>query len=190
MKTSTLSSIFLLAAATSAIPYSQYILAPKSRTLRPVSVHSTHGPVLSPSSLTTHSSPPTTLTTFTDQSSTTYDFSINIAGLVSLDIASVSSSPQAIGVTFSESALWISNASSDATADAGKDETLWFNVTGPGRYTAPRDKERGGFRYMTLVHDGLGSVDVEGVEVHYTPMPHWDDDSIGNYSGFFHCDGM
>lgn len=172
----------------SAIPYEQYILAPKSRTLRPVSVHSSNGTVANARNLLT-SSPAKTTTTFQGESATAFDFGINIAGIVSLDIASVSDSNQYIGVTFSESSLWVSNASSDATADAGKDETLWFYVTQPGRYTAPREKERGGFRYITLVHNGTGSVEVDGVEVHYTPMPHWEDNAIGNYSGYFNCDG-
>lgn len=86
----------------------------------------------------------------------------------------------------------MSNASSDATADAGKDETLWFHVTGPGRYMAPREKERGGFRYLTVVHNGTGSVELEGkgVEVWYTAMPHWKGDGLREYTGWFHCDGM
>jgi hypothetical protein len=190
MKLPSLLSILLLAPTSSAttIPYSQYILAPKSRTLRPVSIHSSNGSVHNPEALLVNSAS-TTPTTFADQGATAFDFGINIAGIISLDVVSVSSFPQAIGVTFSESSAWVSNASSDATADAGKDETLWFNVTGPGRYTAPREKERGGFRYMTLVHDGPGTVELDGVDVHYTAMPHWEDDALGNYTGFFHCDG-
>jgi hypothetical protein len=178
----------LLASTTSAISYEQYILAPKSRTLHPISIHSSNGSVSSPEALLASSSA-NTKSIFTGDSATAYDFGINIAGIVSLDVAAVSDAHQAIGVTFSESSLWISNKSSDATADAGKDETLWFNVTGPGRYTAPREKERGGFRYMTLVHEGEGNVELGGVDVHYTPMPHWADDAIGNYTGWFHCEG-
>jgi hypothetical protein len=177
-----------LSIPSSAIPYDQYILAPKSRTLHPVFVHSSNGSVSGPENLTTNS-PSNSTTVFTDESATAYDFSINIAGIVTLDIASVSDANQYIGVTFSESSLWVSNASSDATADAGKDETLWFHVSSPGRYTAPREKERGGFRYMSLVHNGTGSVELNSAEVHYTPMPHWEDDAIGNYTGYFHCDG-
>jgi hypothetical protein len=183
------SILFLFASAAYAIPYSEYILAPKSRTLRPVSVHSSNGTINPEALLTT--SVNTTTTTFAADAATAYDFGINIVGLVSLDITATSDAHQAIGVTFSESSLWISNASSDATADAGKDETLWFNITGPGRYTAPREKERGGFRYMTLVHDGEGSVDVGGVDVHYTAMPHWEGEEGGlrEYTGWFNCDG-
>ena len=170
-----------------AIPYKQYILAPKSRTLTPVSIHSSNGTVSSPESLLS-TSPSNASAVYSGTSATAFDFGINIAGLVSLDITAVSDADQYIGVTFSESSLWVSNASCDATADAGKDETLWFHVTAPGRYTAPREKERGAFRYMTLVHNATGSVEVAKVEVHYTAMPHWKDDELGAYTGFFNCD--
>lgn len=169
----------------SAIPYSEYILAPTSRTIYPVSVHSSNGSVSNAESLTSSSGN----AVFQDDSATAYDFGKNIAGVVTLTIGSVSDADQYIGVTFSESSLWVSNASCDATADAGKDETLWFQVTGPGQYTAPRDKERGGFRYMTLVHNTTGSVEVTTAQIHFTPMPHWEDDAIANYSGYFHTDG-
>lgn len=174
-----------LFAPTAAIPYDEYILAPRSRTVHPVSVHNTNGSVSSPESLTKSNGS----STFDGSAATAYDFGINIAGVVSLNIGSVSDSSQYIGVTFSESSYWVSNASSDATADAGKDETLWFHVREPGRYTAPREKERGGFRYMTLVHNSTGTVEVTSAEVHYTAMPHWEDDSLANYTGYFHCNG-
>ncbi|KAL1609892.1 hypothetical protein SLS60_001557 [Paraconiothyrium brasiliense] len=169
----------------SAVPYAEYILAPDSRTLFPVSVHSSNGSVSNAETLTS----PSGSAVFEDDAATAYDFGKNIAGVVSLNIGSVSDSNQYIGVTFSESSLWVSNKSSDATADAGKDETLWFHLAAPGRYSAPRDKERGGFRYMTLVHNGTGKVEIISAEVHFTPMPHWKDDALGNYTGYFHCDG-
>jgi len=174
------------AVPTLAIPYEQYILAPKSRTLHPTSIHSTNGSVTNPESLFNANGS----AVFTGDAATAYDFGINIAGLVTVTIGSVNSTDEYIGVTFSESSLWVSNRSSDATADAGTDETLWFHVNGAGRYTAPREKMRGAFRYMTLVHNGTGSLEVTGAEVHYTAMPHWEDDALGNYTGYFHCDGM
>ncbi|KAL6151578.1 hypothetical protein ACJQWK_10384 [Exserohilum turcicum] len=120
------------AAAATAIPYEEYILAPKSRVLHPVSVHSSNGSVTDPASLTTahangsggSSSSSSGSSIFTGAAATAYDFGINIAGPVSLAIGSVSSPDTYVGVTFTESSLWISNKSSDATADAGLDETL------------------------------------------------------------------
>jgi hypothetical protein len=186
MKLFSVLSTAALVASSAAIPYDEYILAPRSRTLYPVSVHSSNGSVSKAESLTSSNGS----TVFDGDAATSYDFGVNIAGVVSLNIRSVSDLSQYIGVTFSESSYWFSNKSSDATADGGKDETLWFHVTGPGRYTAPREKERGGFRYMTLVHNSTGTVEVSSAEVHYTAMPHWEDDAIANYTGYFHCDGM
>ncbi|EOA87433.1 glycoside hydrolase family 78 protein [Exserohilum turcica Et28A] len=162
------------AAAATAIPYEEYILAPKSRVLHPVSVHSSNGSVTDPASLTTahangsggSSSSSSGSSIFTGAAATAYDFGINIAGPVSLAIGSVSSPDTYVGVTFTESSLWISNKSSDATADAGLDETL----------------------YMTLVHNGTGSVEVAEASVEYTAMPHWSGDALRNYTGYFHCD--
>lgn len=169
------------------IPYDQYILAPSSRTLNPVSIYGDiFGSVSNSESLTKSQAGSAV---FQDDSSVTYDFGKNIAGVVTLNIGSVSDSDQYIGVTFSESSLWISNKSCDATADAGKDETLWFKITASGTYTAPRDKERGGFRYLTVVHNTTGSVEVTGVETHFTPMPHYAEDALQNYTGYFHSDG-
>lgn len=169
--------------------YNEYILAPKSRILHPTSLHSRNGTVADPDALLASARNLSSATTFENMSAAAYDFGINIAGIVSLEISNVSDNMQYIGVTFSESSLWVSNASSDATADAGKDETLWFHVTEPGRYISPREKERGAFRYMTLVHNGTGSIVISAAEVFYTPMPHWEDNAIGNYSGYFHCNG-
>lgn len=111
----------------------------------------------------------------------------NIAGVASLRIGDVDAD-QYIGLTYSESSLWISSEGCDATADAGLDQALWFHVTGPGDYTVSRQHERGGFRYLSLLHNSTGSVEVEQVTVEYTPMPHWDDDKLRDYTGYFHCD--
>lgn len=173
-------------AVVTAIPYEEYILAPRSRTLQPTVVHSSNGSVTNANGLTASSSGSSV---FTNEAATSYDFGINVAGIVSLSVGNLSDKNQYIGVTFSESSLWVSNASCDATADAGKDETLWFHITQPGKYTAPPEKERGAFRYMTVVHNGTGSVEITDLEVHYTAMPHWRDDALADYTGYFHCDG-
>lgn len=94
---------------------------------------------------------------------------------------------QYIGLTYTESSLWISGEGCDATADAGIDEALWFRPTGPGNYTVSREHERGAFRYLSLLHNSTGSIEVEQVTVEYTAMPHWEGDQLRDYSGWFHC---
>ncbi|CAG8045141.1 unnamed protein product [Penicillium nalgiovense] len=173
----------VLAAASSNIPYEQYILAPKSRDLIPPSVHSVNGSVTKAKSLTQLSGGEAT---FHGVSSVTYDFGKNVAGLVSLDVGSSSSSSAFLGVTFSESSLYISNQASDATADAGLDTPLWFNVgKGAGKYTPEEKYLRGGFRYLTVVSNTTATVSLKSLRVKFTAAP---DQDLRAYTGYFHSD--
>jgi hypothetical protein len=173
----------LLTAASSNIPYEQYILAPKSRDLTPSSVYSVNGSVTSAKTLTQSSG---SGATFHGVSSVTYDFGKNVAGLVSLDVGSSSSSSAFLGITFSESNLYISNQASDATADAGLDTPLWFNVgKGAGKYTPDEKYLRGGFRYLTIVSNTTATVPVKSLRVNFLAAP---DQDLRAYSGYFHSD--
>lgn len=111
----------------------------------------------------------------------------NIAGLVTLQIGDVDED-QYIGLTYSESSLWVTSVGSDGTADAGLDEILWFQPNEAGNYTVDRDHERGAFRYLTLVHNTTGNLEVVKATVYYTPLPHIADDAMRDYTGYFHCD--
>jgi hypothetical protein len=113
--------LLTLRSVEAAIPYSQYILAPTSRTLYPQSVFRTTGTVIHPADLLEDADGSLILN---NTASVTYDFGKNIEGIVSLDILSTAVT-QYVGVTFTESSLWISTFGSDATADSGLDEPLW-----------------------------------------------------------------
>ncbi|KAK3619425.1 hypothetical protein LTR56_024051 [Elasticomyces elasticus] len=115
-----LSTAALASLTIAASPYDEYIFAPSSRTLHPVSVYKVNGTVSDASSLT-GDSPGNAV--FTDPSAVTFDFENNIAGLVTLEVASVHEG-QYIGIAYTESSLWISGEGSDATADTGLDEAL------------------------------------------------------------------
>ncbi|KAH9890934.1 alpha-L-rhamnosidase domain protein [Cubamyces lactineus] len=171
---------------TAATPYQDYILAPSSRTIRPVSIFRQHGSVQSSETLLISQGQDagTHLTLNGYNASVTYDFGKNIAGWVNFDTSSHSGS---VGVTFSESSLWVSSAASDATADSGLDAPLVFNLTRSGHHEAPQDKERGAFRYLTIVNLGSSKVTLDDLWVHFTAMPHWADDALRNYLGWFHC---
>lgn len=177
-------SLLLSATLTTAAKYSEYILAPSSRTLHPASVYKVNGTVDGAETLTGDDEGNAT---FSGPSAVTYDFGKNIAGRVTLNIGSVDED-QFIGLTFSESSLWISGVGSDGTADAGLDEILWFHPTEAGDVSVAPEHERGGFRYLSLIHNSTGSVEVRRVDVYFTAMPHWEDDQLGAYTGWFHCD--
>ncbi|OGE47950.1 hypothetical protein PENARI_c034G06163 [Penicillium arizonense] len=173
----------VLAAASSNIPYEQYILAPKSRDLTPASVYSVNGSVTGARTLTQSSG---SGATFHGVSSVTYDFGKNVAGLVSLDVGSSSSSSAFLGITFSESNLYISDQASDATADAGLDAPLWFNVgKGAGKYTPDEKYLRGAFRYLTIVSNTTATVPVKSLRVNFLAAP---DQDLRAYTGYFHSD--
>jgi hypothetical protein len=166
--------------------YDEYILAPSSRTLYPSSVYTINGTVDNADSLC-GSSPGSA--SFQDWSSVAYDYSKNIGGIVSVTVGATSDFSQFIGVAFSESSLWISGNWSDATADAGNDEILWWQITEPGVYTFEPKYERGGFRYLTLVHNTTGTVEVTQVSTHFSAVPHFEEDQLRNYTGWFNCNG-
>lgn len=170
-----------LAAAAARVPYQEYILAPSSRDLVPLSVYQVNGSVTNPRGLTQSSASPTT---FDGVSSVTYDFGKNVAGLVSFEIASSTSSSAFLGITFTESSLWISSEACDATADAGLDSPLWFPLgQGPGTYTAEEKHLRGAFRYLTVVSNTTATISLRSLHVHFTAAPTQD---LQGYSGWFH----
>ncbi|KAL2856125.1 Six-hairpin glycosidase-like protein [Aspergillus pseudodeflectus] len=170
-----------IAACVSASPYSEYILAPSSRTIRPSAVYGSFGSVARPHYLCTHAGQKTVLNGL---SSVTYDFGKNIAGIVSIDVEQSSSPDADINLTFSESSLWISNTSSDATADEGLDAPLVLPVgEGDGVYMTRPEQQRGGFRYLTVVHNSTGSTVLRDLYVQYTAAPA---QNLREYTGYFH----
>jgi hypothetical protein len=140
----------LVSSTAFAVPFAEYILAPSQRNLSPVSVHRANGTVINAAGVTNSGSGGTT---FNSVSAVTYDYSKNIGGLVSFTVSSSSDSDQYIGVSFTESSMWISPHGSDATQNIGIDETLWFKITGPGNYSVEPLHDRGGFRYLNVYHN-------------------------------------
>ncbi|KAG9696044.1 bacterial alpha-L-rhamnosidase domain-containing protein, partial [Aureobasidium melanogenum] len=178
--------LLALAGLVSAVSkYDEYILAPKSRTLHPVAVYQDkiNGTITGASSLASDS---TGSAIFKGISAVTYDFGVNIGGLVSLTIGNKTDANQSIAITYSESSQWISGIACDATQDSGMDEALWFYPSDPGVVSVDRQHERGGFRYLSLVHNTTGDIEITQVTVEFTPSPTTED--LRNYTGFFHSD--
>ena len=165
-----------------AISYSEYILAPDSRTVYPASVHQVNGTVSNAASLVGGA---TGNATFNGLSSVTFDHGKNIAGVVSVTVGSSSLRDAFIGLTYTESFLWINGQASDATAAAGLDEVLWLPVgEGPGTYTVDRIHERGAFRYLSLISNTSSTIEVMGVSTNFTAAPV---QNLTDYRGYFHC---
>jgi hypothetical protein len=178
-----LAEVYLAALASAENVYSQYILSPSSRTIRPQSIFQTSDNFSDASNLID----PTggSLVTFVGNGSyVTVDFGRNLAGSASFQVTSVDGTDEAIGLTFTESSEWISAATCDATQDDGIDEPLWFNLTGPGFYDAGIHHQRGGFRYVTIVHNSTGTVSISNLTIHWTASPEMNDPTA--YTGYFH----
>jgi hypothetical protein len=169
------------------VPYTEYVLTPRSRILRPASVYNINGTVSNAEQLTTGT---TAATTFVGQSAVTYDFGKNVAGLVSFNVSDVSGQNDYIGISFTESSLWISSEGCDATADAGIDEALWWAVQPGMQYAAEKQYQRGGFRYLNVYHNSTDNVTLADLHVYYTAVPHYTDEQLaeGVQTGFFHCE--
>lgn len=171
----------LLATAATQVPFSEYVLAPSSRVIHPVSIYQTGGDVsnaaalLSTSAATATSNQSTTLAG--NGSYVTLDFGKNIAGRISFQVDAVSGLNDFIGFTFSESSMYISAQYCDAVTDGVFDLPQWFNDTTPGHYEAGHDIQRGAFRYLTIVHNTTGTIDVSNVTVYWTTSPEMEDPS-------------
>lgn len=104
-----------------AVPYSEYILAPSSRTVFPVAVYGTNGTVDNAEGLLNGANG---TAVFSPASAVTFDFGKNIAGQVSLTAENSTSSAAAVWLTFTESSLYISGNYSDSTASSGVDRPM------------------------------------------------------------------
>ncbi|KAH6658223.1 Six-hairpin glycosidase-like protein [Truncatella angustata] len=164
------------------VQYGEYILAPSSRTLAPASVYQTGGDVEGFDALVDPASQAST--TLDGEGYVTLDFGKNIAGTVSFQVDTLEGDDEAIGFTFTESSEWISAEYCDATQDDGIDLPLWFNLTGPGLYEADKAHQRGGFRYLTVVHNATGTVSISNLTVYWITSPEMDNPAA--YTGHFH----
>ncbi len=141
--------------------------APASRALKPVSVHKTAGPVTAPENLVTGGS-----TRLSGRNSyVVLDFDKEVGGLVSLRFAGASGA-QRVGLAFSETVAYAGVESDRSNQDLNTtDGAIHASVNGAGTYTMPKDKLRGGFRFLTLFLDGDGWVDIDDVTLRFTPDP-------------------
>jgi hypothetical protein len=107
------------------IPFADYILAPKSRTVNPASIHQVNRTVYNTPSLvgSVHGS-----AICNGISSVTFGHAKNIAGIVSVTVGHASSPNAFIGLIYTESSLWINVQASDATADVGLDEVCGYRL--------------------------------------------------------------
>src|SRR5262249_34351990 len=106
-----------------------------------------------------------------NDSAVTLDFGKDVGGLVTLKFADASDTAQSVGLAFSESSQFV-GTNSDASSGGGAGGFLRASVpVGGGSYTMPKDKLRGGFRYLTLFLNSGGYADLDGVSLAFSAAP-------------------
>ena len=166
-----------------AVQYAQYILTPSSRAIIPSKIFSINGTVQNAAGQTSNGAGGPT--SFQDVSAATYDMGLSTAGIVTFTVDATEGDDQYIGISFTESSLWINSNGCDATADSAIDEALWYQVT-PGTYSADTKHQRGGFKYLNVYHNTTGSVSISNLSIQFTAVPHLAEDQMANYTGYFH----
>lgn len=174
-------------------PGSQFNLSPASRTVAPVGVFTTTGSVTRQGAAGTNSD-------LSGQgSSITFDFGKEVGGYVTLGLGPATTAGGTLGLTYSESSTDISTSHSDASNGGSNNEppdeyqanpggpvnTATDAPTVPGDSTPPTaaSQLRGGFRYLTVVDEGPGTLDLHGVTVQITFAPNMKD--LRAYPNYF-----
>jgi hypothetical protein len=181
-------------------PWDAFKLSPATRTVAPVAVHATTGSVSGAHDLVRRSGSAGTRLSGTG-SSVTLDFGQEVGGYVTLTFGDTSDTDQRVGLTYSELSTYISTTSSDGsnggtnneppvvyTAEpAGRISTQTsVPVSGTDAADTPTSQLRGGFRYLTVVNQTAGAVDLTGVSVEITFAPNAAD--LRAYPNYFSCD--
>nr|WSY55365.1 hypothetical protein OG999_38090 [Streptomyces sp. NBC_00886] len=111
--------------------------------------------------------------TFGANSAITLDFGQDVGGVTTLSFGSASDSSQRVGLTFSESSLYVGTNRDKSSNCNGGNGALHGSATADGRgtYTVPTVQLRGGCRYLTACLDTSGRVGLSGVSLNFTSPP-------------------
>ncbi|KAF2636855.1 bacterial alpha-L-rhamnosidase domain-containing protein [Massarina eburnea CBS 473.64] len=167
-------------------PWDAYIHSPVSRYINPISAHSTVGTVT-----TTGPSEGQETYTLSPNSRLTFDFGVEVGGWISFSASTTNAtntSTPHLSLAFTESPSFIGPLSDDTGATTTQNHDQALNVTlpqGTTVYELPREKFRGGFRFLTL--NAAQNVTVFNVtcEIGFAPKTRY----LRNYPGYFWTPG-
>ena len=109
--------LFALSQLSRAVPFEEYIFAPASRDVKPRSVFRWDGSISNPEGVLKEDGQSST-TISGANSSVTYDFGMNVAGRIRFTVGgNVSEWGEVLGLTYSESSLWVNSWESDGTGN-------------------------------------------------------------------------
>jgi len=167
-------------------PWDKFNYAPKSKTVWPTAIHSSHGSVTNVKKLVDNAG---TASLTSNGSWVALDFGVEVGGLISLNFHD----PQpnaAIALSFTESPLFISPTTSDDSSysapNSSYDGVLAVSAPLPsGYWTQPAGALRGGFRYLTIVSNSPVPITISNVSCAISFMPHVE--NMRDYKGYFYA---
>ncbi|KAF4984596.1 hypothetical protein FZEAL_273 [Fusarium zealandicum] len=113
-----------------------------------------------------------------------YDFGVEVGGVIHVNYT-LDGPPTTLGLAFTESKIWIGTKSDNSNGGTKADGNLLHSIKseGPGSYTVPVDKLRGGFRYLTLFQNTTSTLRITGVSLEISFQPTWE--NLRAYQGYF-----
>ncbi|KAJ4993334.1 glycoside hydrolase family 78 protein [Stagonosporopsis vannaccii] len=174
-------TLLSLASAVATKPWDAYNYSPASRSVNPVGVHSQSGNV---------TIPPIQNGTYilSPGSRISLDFGVEVGGWISFNANTGShaniSTPQ-LSLAFAESPAFVRAISDDTGSTPTQDWDQALNVTLPDGltfYTIPKEKFRGGFRFLTI--NAIGHVEIANVTCEIGFAPNTPD--LRSYGGHFY----
>lgn len=175
-------------------PWDQYSFSPASRTQYPVRIHCTTGIVKNESNLLDFKS--TTIFGLPQSngvkhshlySSMTLDFGKEVCGAVTIK-SGLTTTNQTAALAYAESSQWVGFDSDDSSSlrPSVIDGHFEFQIGPNETYTVPIEKQRGGYRYLTIFTKTADAIlEIKEASAHFTSMPHWD--NLRAYPSYFCC---
>ncbi len=175
-------------------PWDQYSFSPTSRTQYPVRIHRTSGMVRNEANLLDfqstilYSLPETNGVKYAEPySSITLDFGKEVCGPVTIQ-SGPATTLQTTAFAYAESSQWVGFDSDDASSlrSSVVDGSFEFQIGPNQTYTVPIEKQRGGYRYLTIFPKTRDAIlGVKGISAYFTSMPHWQ--NLRAYPSYFFC---
>jgi hypothetical protein len=120
-------------------------------------------------------------------SSITLDFGKEVCGPVTIQ-SGPTTTLQTAAFAYAESSQWVGFDSDDASSlrSSVVDGSFEFQIGPNQTYTVPIEKQRGGYRYLTIFPKTRDAIlEIKGISAYFTSMPHWQ--NLRAYPSYFFC---
>lgn len=164
-------------------PWDKNILSPASRDVHPVRMLNSHHEIISQ-----YSTAGVSTLNGSNNSQVIFDFGKEVGGIITVKYTALGSGQ--LGFAFTEALNFTGPVSDDSNGGTGSDGALFTSISAPsatsGSYTMPRERMRGGFRYVTLFTETNNTlhVNISSAVLEISFQPNWS--NLRAYGGYFH----